>query len=89
MLLKAYSVRDSKAGVYNTPFFQRTHGEAERMFHNLVKDPNSTVCKYPDDFDLFHVGEYDDQKGVLLSLDTPQHIQKAAHLISQKSDTGL
>lgn len=80
MLLKAYSIRDSKADVFNTPFYQKTHGEAERTFQQLAKDEKSTICKYPDDFDLYYLGEYDDQTGKMESLDSPQHIVKAVQI---------
>lgn len=74
------SVRDSKAGVFNQPFFSRTLGEAERNFAELVKDPKSFVAKYPDDYDLYQVAEYDDQTGQVIPLDTPKHIVKAVSL---------
>lgn len=80
MLLKIYSIRDSKAEVFNQPFFQKTHGEAERNFMSLVQDEKSTVWKYPDDFDLYYLGDFDDQTGKLTKLDTPQHIAKAVML---------
>lgn len=84
MRTKIYSIRDSKSEIFNSPIFQRTHGEAERNFHNLVNDEKSNVNKYPDDFDLYYIGEYDDQTGKIESLDTPQHIVKAVQLVSKR-----
>lgn len=81
MQLKAYSIRDSKAEVFNTPFFSKTHGEAERNFQQLTKDSNSMVNKYPEDYDLYHLGTYDDSTGTFEALDTPQHMVKAISLI--------
>lgn len=72
-----YSIRDSKSEVFNTPWFAKTHGEAERNFLALTNDQQSMVAKYPEDFDLYHVGTYDDQTGKLYPLETPQHIVKA------------
>lgn len=77
MLLKAYSIRDSKAEVFNTPFYQKTHGEAERTFQTLAKDDKSTISKYPDDYDLYYLGEYDQDTGKSHPIDTPQHMAKA------------
>jgi len=76
-MLKAYSIRDSKAEVFNTPFYQKTHGEAERTFQTLVKDEKSTLSKYPDDYDLYYLGEYDQDTGKSHPIDTPQHMAKA------------
>lgn len=80
MVLKAYSIRDSKSEIFNLPFFKNTHGEAERDFQQLVNDEKSTVNKYPEDFDLYFLGVYDDNTGVFSSLDTPQHLIKAVQL---------
>ena len=63
MTKKMYSIFDSKAQVYNPPFFNLTHGEAERNFSQLVSDPKSTLFLYPKDFDLYYLGEYDDNTG--------------------------
>lgn len=80
MTLKIYSIRDQKAEIFNAPFYQKTHGEAERNFQELVNDEKSTVNKYPDDFDLYYLGEYDDNTGKFKTLDTPQHMMKAVQL---------
>lgn len=80
MELKAFSIRDQKGEVYHTPFFKKTHGEAERDFKQLVSDPQSTLAKFPEDFDLYYVGTYDDQRGTFQPLDTPQHLVKAIDL---------
>lgn len=85
MMLKIYSIRDAKAEVFNTPFFQKTHGEAERNFRTICNDDKSTVNKYPDDYDLYYLGDYDDNSGKLSPLDTPQHIIKAIQCVETSS----
>lgn len=84
MQLKIYSIRDSKGEHFKPPFYKHTHGEAERDFTTLCRDEKSTVSQYPDDFDLYYLGIYDDQTGKIASLDTPQHIVKAIQVISKK-----
>lgn len=80
MELKMFSIRDSKGEVFNQPFFQKTHGEAERNFSQLVNDSKSTVSQFPEDFDLYFIGTYDDQIGLVKPLATPQHILKAVSI---------
>lgn len=75
--MKVFSIRDAKAEVYHNPWFAKTHAEAERSFASLVRDGKSQVSQFPEDFDLYYVGDFDDQKGVIHSLDTPQHMHKA------------
>lgn len=77
MIKKAFSIHDTKSGIYNSPFYAHTIGEAERMFKELTLDEKTQVSKHPEDFDLFHVGEYDDNSGTFTSLKSPQHIIKA------------
>lgn len=85
MKLKIYSIRDSKAEIFNTPFYQKTHGEAERNFRSLVNDEKSQVNKYPEDYALWYLGEYDDNTGSFTTLDQPQHILNAVQVIMPKN----
>jgi len=78
--LKLFSIRDSKGDFYQAPFAQKTHGEAERTFHGLVNDPKTNLFNYPEDYDLYYMGEFNDNTGKLSVLDTPQHLQKAANV---------
>lgn len=84
MQLKMYSIRDQKAEIWNVPFYKKTHGEAERDFHQAVLDEKSMLNKYPEDYDLYFVGTYDDQTGVTISVDTPQHMAKAVTVKSSR-----
>lgn len=61
MILKMFTVYDSKAEAYLPPFFMRSNGEAVRSFIQASNDQSSNFCKFPGDFTLFKVGEYDDQ----------------------------
>nr|QJB19497.1 MAG: nonstructural protein [Microvirus sp.]QJB19701.1 MAG: nonstructural protein [Microvirus sp.] len=83
MELKAFSIRDTKAEVFNTPFFQKTHGEAERSFKQLVNDSQSQPSKFPEDYDLYYVGTYSEETGKFTPTATPQHIVKAVQLVQQ------
>lgn len=68
MILKIFSVYDSSVNAYLSPFFCRTKGEAIRALVNELDNPNSNIAKYPDDFILFEIGEYDDQSGSISSI---------------------
>jgi len=59
MKLNVYSVYDSKVGAYMTPFFMRSNGEALRAFIEIASDPQTSICKHPEDFTLFHIGSWD------------------------------
>lgn len=84
MILKAFSIRDAKAEAFKPPFFKTTHGEAERDFTELVRDEKTTPGKYPEDFDLYFVGEYDDTTGLMASLQEPQRVIKGIQLTNRQ-----
>ncbi|AZL82684.1 nonstructural protein [Apis mellifera associated microvirus 20] len=83
MLLHAFTVFDSKSKSYNTPWFARSKPEAERNFVQLVKDEKSMVNQFPEDFDLFYIGTYDDNTAKFDLLETPEHMFKALTLKNQ------
>lgn len=82
MQQKVYTIRDSKGEFYGAPFTKQTHGEAERTFHQLKKDDKTPIFQYPEDFDLYYIGEFDNLTGKLTGIDTPQHMIKAVNLPS-------
>ena len=55
MILKVFSVFDSKLQVFNTPFFSRSAADASRSFSDLVRDSRTTVGQHPDDFSLLTI----------------------------------
>lgn len=82
MELKIFTIRDSKGEIYHPPFYTKTHGEAERTFRELAKDPNSMIAKYPEDYDMYFLGIYDNSEGKIAAHETPQHVIKAVNLIT-------
>lgn len=81
MKLFVYSIRDSAIEVFNSPFFARAPGEAERNFQRLCQDPNSGISAHPHHFDLYHLGTYDDSTGKMDLLDSPRHEFKAVQFL--------
>lgn len=67
MVRKVYSLFDKKALVYGPPICFGKVGEALRWLCDLMAEPTSTVAKYSDDFQLFELGEYDDNSGEILT----------------------
>lgn len=86
MILKVFTIRDAKGGFYNTPFYCHTHGEAERSFKMTISndDPKNMVKQFPEDFDLYYIGEYDNVAGTYQCLETPQHVVKAVQVLQQQ-----
>lgn len=65
MKYKMFVVHDSKVGAYLQPMFFRSVGECTRAFETEVNNISSQFNKYPGDFTLFCIGEYDESVGTL------------------------
>lgn len=85
---KVYSIRDAKGDFFGNPFFKRSHGEAERDFHLACNDEKSMLSKFPEDYDLYYLGEFEDKSGKFKPLDTPQHMLKAVHAVKVELSRG-
>lgn len=65
MKLKLYSIYDSKLEAYAQIFSMPTKGAAIRAWISTVNDRSTDINKYPADYTLFEIGEFDDQTGNL------------------------
>ncbi|QGH72845.1 MAG: DNA binding protein [Microviridae sp. ctjyu33] len=63
MILKVFTVYDSKVEAFLPPFFMKSKGEAVRGFTEVCNDSKSNFFKYPEDYTLFEVGSFDDATG--------------------------
>lgn len=72
MILQVIVLRDIKANAYGQPAFVPNIGSAIRDFGDQIKKPEAgALHAHPEDFELWHIGEYDDQDGTII--DFKQH----------------
>lgn len=65
MIYVVCSVRDRTSLVFSQPFYSPTLESSIRSFRILINDPNGGLPhSHPDDFDLYHVGSFDDSPGI-------------------------
>ena len=76
------SVYDCKSAVYGSPMVFSTRGEAIRSFDSGVKDSKTMLYKYPADFTMHVLGEFDDNCGKLLPFDQPEFLAKAQDFVN-------
>ena len=64
-------VFDSAAQLYGQPFFVPAIGSAIRSIRDEVNRSatDNPLFQHPSDFELFHVGTFDDVSGVLASVE--------------------
>lgn len=83
MILKIFAIRDIKAEAYFPPFFLPTPGLAERQFSDMVNNPDQITGKYPEDFTLYYLGEFNDHTGDINPLPEPTPLAKGKDLVAQ------
>lgn len=61
------ALKDTAARVFGTPFFVQADAQAVRSLRDEVnsKESTSDVKNHPDDFELYHVGEFDEDTGII------------------------
>lgn len=65
------AVLDHAVGAFSVPFFDSSKASALRNFSDAVNDssnPNNMWHKHPEDYSLYFIGEFDEQKGLLIPL---------------------
>lgn len=63
MRYKICVVRDRALDAYGVPLFVASKGQAIRSFSDEVnrEDASNSLHKHPEDYELFYLGEYDDE----------------------------
>lgn len=80
--MQLFTVRDTKSKSFHRPFTARTPEDATRILQQNVNDPNpqNLMNQYPEDFDLWLIGNFDELTGQLVGLPAPEHVVKAIAL---------
>lgn len=65
MKTKCYSIFDTKAGYFNTPFFATNDVVAIRSFREASEDPTTSIHRTPSDYELFALGTFETDSGEL------------------------
>lgn len=85
MRLKAFAVYDGKIGAFMRPFFDAHLGSALRSFEEACTEPTSPFAKHASDFVLYQVGEFEDEKGLLVPCTPPVQLSTALEVSLRRS----
>ncbi|AXH73143.1 MAG: nonstructural protein [Microviridae sp.] len=88
MKMSIFAVKDSATAAFMQPFFCVTPAQALRSFGDAVNgDRQSPIAQHPDDYDLYHLGEFDDQSGQVESLKRPRQLARGKDVkVRESSD---
>ncbi|WNK14489.1 MAG: nonstructural protein [Microvirus sp.] len=84
MMIKYFAIYDEKAQLFGQLFPSHTMGSAQRSFQELINNPDTPQAKFPADFTLYSIFDFDDTTGQIIeSYVPPVHVCRATDLISQ------
>lgn len=69
-----YSFFDKKSRTYLPPFMANSEEEAVRQATSASNYTNSLISKFPNDYALFFIGEFDEKEGIIIAKDNPVFI---------------
>lgn len=72
------SVRDSAVNAYMRPFYVQAVGAAMRGFGDEVNNAGSEMNKHPGDYELYELGEFDEETGYIKMLPEPRMLARAS-----------
>lgn len=80
MVLKMYCIYDRKSAIHQPPQFCHNTGHALRMYRDIFSDPKSQLHRYPEDFQIFEIGGFDDATANVMQI-TPHLICSGTDLV--------
>jgi hypothetical protein len=85
MKQQIYAVYDSKAEAYMQPFFLQNDAMAIRGFNDAA-NKDTPIAAHPEDYTLFHIGEYSEIKGEITPK-TPRALGNAIEFSKREKAT--
>lgn len=79
-MLKMYCLRDMKAGMSAAPFVAENDIVVSRLLRETLRQGDSMMAKYPEDFQIHHIGDWDPDSGFLTPLEGARNLGSVSDL---------
>lgn len=83
--MKIFAMYDTKAQFYMQPFAELSTISALRGFEVAVNNSDSTFNRFPDDFCLMELAEFNQLTGQIIPHDAPQNLGSARTVLKNQS----
>ena len=81
---KIYAIKDQAIEAFSQPFFVQAQGQAVRMFMDETKNEQSQINRHPADFELWYIGEFDEQTGTVTAAPNVERVARATDFINKE-----
>ncbi len=78
------AIYDSKAEAYSQPMYFQSTGQAVRSFSDECNRKDSNIGMHPEDYTMFHFGDFDERTGAFDFLTAPVALSQAVHLVIEE-----
>lgn len=80
---QVFAVYDVKAEAYMRPYFAPTKGVGVRAFEDEVANAETPAGMHPEDYQLYILGEFDDNEGKFILPSAPLHVLNGVQVIAK------
>lgn len=83
--MKYFAMFDKKSGAFGSNIFSSTSiPEAVRAVQMALDDGKATLAKFPAEFQLFYIGDFDPMTGIMTPANErgPQFLQEVSSILS-------
>lgn len=81
---KIYAIKDQAIEAFSQPFFVQAQGQAVRMFMDESKNEQSQINRHPADFELWYLGDFDEQTGAITAAANIERVARAIDFINKE-----
>lgn len=80
MKLYLFSVYDKVSKMYVDLFTSQTRESAQRSFNSVALNRGTMLAKFPQDFALYCLGEFDNSTGEVVGVPVPDLVQNSVEI---------
>lgn len=84
MVLRIYTILDVKAAVHHIPMFSHNDAAVKRILSRTFSDEKTMYSWTPEDYQIFCLGEYDDESGKITTSLTKEFICLGSDLVRKE-----
>lgn len=81
-----YSIYDTKALAFAPPFLAANDQTAIRMVYGAAIDPNTDLAKFPGDYALVGLAEWDETNGQITTYEFQNNIGSVRMILASRED---
>ena len=85
MILKIFTIKDKKSN-FGQLFTEQNQLVALRNFNELCNSKDTMINKYPEDYSLYEIGEYDTETGEVKGYKTLKEIASAESFAKKENN---